>query len=170
MREIFWVLPILFMFHDFEEIIFLESWVKNLNRKKLDKHFAKQMIENSLSHLENTTTANFTIGVFGIYMVLIGCTFIAYIWNLEEFWISLFLVFTMHLLIHCIQAMIFKGYIPALYTSLICIPICMYILLSIFSKNTFSCTNIIFQTIILSILCIALLSLIHKTITKIRLY
>lgn len=147
MREIFWVLPILFMFHDFEEIIFLESWVKNLNRKRLDKHFAKHIIEKILLHLKNTTTANFTIGVFGIYMVLISCTFIAYIWYMEEFWISLFPVFTIHLFIHCIQAILFKGYIPALCTCLICIPICMYILFSIFSKNTFSCTNIIFQTI-----------------------
>ena len=170
MREIFWVLPILFMFHDFEEIIFLENWVKNLDRKRLDKHYAKRIIEKILLNLKNTTTANFAIGVFCIYMLLISCTFIAYIWNLEEFWISLFLVFTLHLVFHCIQAIIFKGYIPALYTSLICIPICMYILFYIFSKHTFSCTYITLQTIVMSILCMALLYFIHKKILKIKLY
>lgn len=168
MRELFWMLPIVFMFHDFEEIIFLERWVKHVDRKKLEKHFAKPMIEKSLLHMEHVTTANFAIGVFGIYMILISCTFIAYIWNLEEFWISLFLVFTIHLCLHCVQALIWKGYIPALCTSLICIPICVYILFFIFSKNTCSCSSILFQTIIISILCIALLWFIHKKILTIR--
>lgn len=169
MKEIFWVLPILFIFHDFEEIIFMEKWAKNLDRKRISKHFPEHIAEKLLSHFKNATTANFAIGVFCMYIVLISCTFIAYIWNLEDFWISLFLVFTIHLFVHCLQAVIFKGYIPALYTSLVCIPICMWVLLYEFSKNTYSLTNIIFQTVILSIFCVVLLYFIHKIIMTIKL-
>ncbi|AWB17802.1 HXXEE domain-containing protein [Clostridium botulinum] len=37
------------------------------------------------------------------------------------------MAFTLHLILHCFQALIVRKYIPAIITSVICLPICIYI-------------------------------------------
>ena len=41
-----------------------------------------------------------------------------------------FMAYTLHLVVHVVQAILFRGYIPALATSLICLPISLWIIYS----------------------------------------
>lgn len=45
MNEIYWILPVLFIFHDFEEIIFMERWVKRLDREKLYERLPVNLVK-----------------------------------------------------------------------------------------------------------------------------
>lgn len=48
----------------------------------------------------------------------------------EEYilWCGLFIAFTAHLAIHCFQTFILRKYVPAIITSVICLPACMFII------------------------------------------
>lgn len=60
MQVIIWLFPIIFIFHDFEEIIFVEAWIKR-NKTDLVRQFPK-MPKNLSAHMDNITTSSF-IGV-----------------------------------------------------------------------------------------------------------
>ena len=93
MNEIYWILPVLFIFHDFEEIIFMERWVKRLDREKLYERLPVNLVKKILRHFDNISTTKFAMSVYILYIMLIVCTFISYLWNLKLFWTSIFLFF-----------------------------------------------------------------------------
>ena len=55
------ILPLVFMIHDFEEIIFFKKWLSN-NRNILIRRFPK-VATRLLPHFENISTASFTLAV-----------------------------------------------------------------------------------------------------------
>ena len=162
MNEIYWILPVLFIFHDFEEIIFMERWVKRLDREKLYERLPVNLVKKILRHFDNISTTKFAMSVYILYIMLIVCTFISYLWNLKLFWTSIFIFFTIHLFIHCLQSIFWGGYIPAVFTSIICIPICLWILKFVFTKFHFSLFSISFMTLIVAIVALFVLCGLHK--------
>ncbi|MGL5150952.1 MAG: HXXEE domain-containing protein [Clostridium sp.] len=137
MHIIIWLFPILFIFHDFEEIIFMQSWL-NKNKLYLSNKFPK-LSKKLLAHFDDITTETFAASVAEEFILISIVTIISYTTNWFNLWIGLFLAFTIHLIIHCIQILIIRRYIPAIVTSVICLPICTYIIkkvLVLFPLNT----------------------------------
>lgn len=96
-RCIIWLLPILFIFHDFEEIILMKPWI-NRNRSHLQNKFPK--ISNKfLSHFDNITTSSFALGVAEEFILISIITIISCITNKYELWLGLFVTFFLHLII-----------------------------------------------------------------------
>lgn len=126
MQAIIWLFPILFMFHDFEEIIFVQAWIRK-NKSFLYNKFPR-LTKKLSSHFDNITTAAFALGVAEEFILISIITVTAYITNRYNLWTGLFIAFTIHLLIHCIQALIIRRYIPTVITSIICLPFCIYII------------------------------------------
>jgi hypothetical protein len=120
-----WLFPILFIFHDFEEIIFIQVWIGK-NKYFLTRRFPS-LSKRLLPHFENITTSSFALGVAEEFILISMITYVSYIINWYNLWIGLFIAFTLHLLVHCFQALIIRRYIPAVVTSIICIPFCIYI-------------------------------------------
>jgi len=134
---IIWFFPILFIFHDFEEIIFMKLWI-NKNRRYLSKKFPK-LSKKFLNHFDNITTSAFAFGVVEEFLLIGMITVISYIFNWYYIWFGLFIAFTLHLIMHLIQTIILKKYVPATATSIICLPVCIYIIKLImpdFTLNT----------------------------------
>lgn len=114
------LLPVIFMLHDFEEVIFMEDWYKRkryaLNRRvpnlypKIDKM------------MRDKTTASFALSVFFMFMLVSVCTFYALVSGNYIIWWGAFLIFTIHLLMHVGQSIIIRGYVPAVVTSVLCLP------------------------------------------------
>lgn len=76
----------------------------------------------------NTTTSAFTLGVAEEFVIVCAITIIAYMTSWYYLWLGTFIVFSIHLVVHCVQAFILKGYVPAIVTSVICLPLCLYII------------------------------------------
>lgn len=121
-----WLFPILFIFHDFEEIIFMRAWI-NKNRSFLGERFPK-LAQRMLAHFDHITTSAFALGVAEEFVLISLITIISAVTNSYGLWIGSFIAFTIHLVIHCLQALIVRKYVPVLITSLICLPICLYII------------------------------------------
>ncbi len=155
---IIWLFPILFIFHDFEEIIFMKVWISK-NKPYLCDRFPT-LSKKLLSHFDNITTASFAFGVAEEFILISIITVISYMMNWYSLWIGLFIAFTLHLLIHCFQALIVRKYVPAIVTSVICLPICIYIIKQII--QVFTLNTIILYSVLGFIVMVVNLVVIHK--------
>jgi len=158
MQVIVWLFPILFIFHDFEEIIFMRAWIRK-NKSYLCDRFPT-LSKKLLPHFDNMTTSSFALGVAEEFLLISIITFVSYMTNWYDLWIGSFIAFTLHLLIHCFQALIVRKYIPCIVTSVICLPLCIYIINQIIQISTFN--TIILYSILCFIIMVINLRIVHK--------
>ena len=152
----------LFIFHDFEEIIFMQVWISK-NRKYLCERFPK-LSKKLLPHFDNITTSSFAFGVAEEFILISIITVISYLMNWYSLWLGLFIAFTLHLVVHCFQTLLIRKYVPAIVTSIICLPVCMYII-----KNTFQLFTlhiVVFYSILGLIIIVVNLVIVHRLMDK----
>ncbi|WP_447512654.1 HXXEE domain-containing protein, partial [Clostridioides difficile] len=123
MEKYIWLFPLLFIFHDMEEIIGFGIWLKK-NKSMLDKKYP------FISKIyENYSTEGMAFAVFEefilciIFCILTVITENRYVYLL---WLGSFIAYTLHLVIHIGQSIIIRKYIPSLITSIICLPISIW--------------------------------------------
>lgn len=162
MDIIIWLLPILFIFHDFEEILLVEAWIYR-NKDYLSNKFPK-VSKRMLAHFENISTASFALGVLEEFIIISLITIASSYTKNYLLWIGAFIAFTLHLIIHCLQGLILRKYVPAIATSIICLPICLYIIN--YSIKLYPLNSIITFTIIAFAIMVLNLFLIHKVMDK----
>ena len=80
--------------------------------------------------------------------------------NWYSLWAGLFIAFTLHLVVHCFQTLIVRKYVPAIVTSIICLPICIYIIKYI--MQLFTLDTIALYSIFGVIIMVINLGVIHK--------
>lgn len=158
MKVLVWLFPIIFIFHDFEEIIFMQPWISK-NKNYLSKRFPR-LSERLLSHFVNITTSSFALGVAEEFILISVITLVSYATNSYSLWFGLFIAFTLHLIIHCFQALLLKKYVPAIATTIICLPISIYIINN--TVKLFSLYTVVLYSIIGFILMVVNLYIAHK--------
>ena len=133
---VIWLLPAVFMVHDFEEIIFMKAWL-NRNASRLRTRFPR-IASRIIPHLESLSTEAFALCVAEEFILL--C--LAVLLMAENGWYSAFaglvLAYGAHLIVHLVQALAFRSYIPAVLMSLLTAPYCFWAL--------FSCRHLIVWT------------------------
>ena len=143
---IIWLLPIVFMIHDFEEIIFFKPWI-NINKDYLTKKFPK-ISKRFLPRIEHLSTSAFTLAVAEEFLLLSLITVGSVLFDHYLLWLAAFMGFFVHLLVHLGQWIILKRYIPAIYTTLLALVYCVYALCEIIFNNVFLISEIVLWTII----------------------
>ena len=157
---IVWLLPIVFMIHDFEEIIFFKSWISK-NRDYLAKKFPK-LSKRFLFRLENLSTSAFALAVAEEFVLLSLITLGSILFDNYLLWLAAFMGFFVHLLIHLVQWIVVKRYIPAIYTTFLSLIYCSYSLYVIISNNIFQPLEIVLWTLIGVVLVGVNLTFAHK--------
>ena len=123
-----WMFPLLFIFHDMEEIIGLVPWIH------LNKTLLAQKAPTILKIHKEMTTEGFALAVFEEFILVLSITLLAYFTQsrtLELVWLGGFVAFALHLLLHIGQSILLHKYIPALITSILCFPISAYLITDI---------------------------------------
>jgi len=161
-EDYIWCFPILFMFHDFEEVIFMKPWFSNREEKILKKFpkFAPSLIE----HFNKVSQAGFAFAVAIIFVLVSVVTITASIFDFYLIWLGLFGVYLLHLFVHCIQAIVLKDYVPSLVTSVIFIPVSCWILQIVLSNVSYSGAAIAITVIISGVVAIVGVFGLHKMI------
>ena len=128
MSTYIWLLPVIFMFHDMEEIVGAEKWIRN----NLDPIIAMHPgAERLLKVYRGVTTAGFAAAVYEELIVLIVICCSADFTDVTFFdglWFGGLVGFTLHLVIHIAQATLIRRYIPCLITSVISLPPSIYLI------------------------------------------
>ena len=125
-ETLLWLFPVVFMVHDFEEIIMIPSWMRK-NREIILARFP-QIGKRLLSRFGNLSGPGFSVAVLEEFLLISLLTFLSVRYSLFNLWTGLMLVFWLHLFVHVIQFLIFRAYIPAIVTALLSILYCAYAL------------------------------------------
>lgn len=132
-ETIMWLLPIIFMIHDFEEIIMFKPWVRK-NAHFLRTRFPR-MAARMLPHFEGLSTSAFALAVAVMFLIVASVTLIAVEYDLYALWAGVLIAFFIHLVIHVGQFLVVKRYVPVIITSLVAAPYCVWALVVVNARH-----------------------------------
>ncbi|NMB87960.1 MAG: HXXEE domain-containing protein [Chloroflexi bacterium] len=131
-----WLLPVVFMIHDFEEILMIKVWVGK-NRENLNRRFPG-LARRLLPNFDRLSTAGLAVIAgeeFVLLAVLTG-------WCVERqgyaLWAGLTLGFLLHLGMHIVQWLVYGGYVPVILTSLPAAVYCLWALAVLSARGLFT--------------------------------
>lgn len=113
-------LPLVFMLHDFEELIGAEPWLR-ANRAALLQRFPR-LAPPLVAHVQRMAGAPFTCSVCLLFVLLTLLSFYAALSGDFRLWYGVLAAFTAHLFVHLLQWALWRRYIPCIITSLLALP------------------------------------------------
>ncbi|ASX19248.1 MULTISPECIES: HXXEE domain-containing protein [Streptococcaceae] len=125
MTNYIWLFPLLFIFHDLEEIIGLIPWTT------AHQELLKEKAPLFLKLHQNLSIEGFAFAVLEEFIVVSVVSLLAVTTSLRFFsllWLGGVIAYTVHLLFHILQSLSLKSYIPSLITSIICFPISVWLI------------------------------------------
>ena len=114
-------LPLAFILHDTEEAIVQHRWMLK-HKDALAGRFPG--MKSVIDYLCGISTKSFVIAVLEELVVLLLATCYVLVQGEYSFqiWAALFMAFSFHLVVHVLQAVMVKGYVPGVVSSLLLIP------------------------------------------------
>lgn len=121
-----WLFPIIFLIHDFEEIIFVESWFKRNYTKVLPR--VPNNMRKVFQELSIITAARFSIPVFFQFIIYIAATYLAVEKDFFGPFIGFNVLLFLHVFMHVGQSLFLKTYALGVGTAiLITAPYSLYL-------------------------------------------
>ena len=119
------LLPVVFMLHEYEEIIMFRHWLDR-NRDELKRRFPK--FERFLARRRHFdySTATFAIGTAHEFILISLISFCAVWLGAYQWWFAAFAGYSIHLIVHLAQWAIYPKYIPVIITTTLTLPYCVY--------------------------------------------
>ena len=118
MAFLVWLMPVIFMIHDFEEILMAEIWGKRY-QKKIERIFPKRR-PFGLAEIKAWQTPTFSIGVEIEFLIFSAISLFSVLLQNYLLWYGAFLGLLIHMVfIHILICFWFKGYVPGVITSAI---------------------------------------------------
>lgn len=139
------LLPVFFMIHDFEEIIFFPSWIKK-NKSFLTDRFPV-LSRPFLPHIEKMSATAFTVAVSVMFLLICILTYLSVCLEFPYLWLAAFMGFFIHLFLHIAQWIILRRYVPVIVTSFLALPYCICTFSIILQEKLFSVSEIIICTV-----------------------
>ena len=140
------LLPTIFMFHEFEEILFLKIWLHK-DKESLCNKFPKAG-SKIYSRYSGFTTSGFAFAIAEEFLLINILTYAAIIFQKEYMWFAVFMGFSIHLVIHIFQWVIYKKYLPVIVSSILVLPYCIYGFIFFINNNVINIFWIIISSII----------------------
>ena len=161
MSFIVWMLPVIFMLHDFEEIIMAEVWDKRFHDRIVKIFPKRRPFGLGEVHLWQTPTLSIAVAIEFVLFSLVS--FFSVVYQNYLLWFSAFLGLLVHMvIIHILVCFWFKGYVPGLVTSVVLLIPGIIFIMKAQSILRYS-TGILLLTSIIGIaLLAAILPLLHK--------
>lgn len=142
MERYVWLFPLLFIFHDMEEIIGFGIWYKR-NKVMLDERFPA--ISKSYA---DYSTEGMAAAVYEELILCIVFSIIAIYTGKYALWLGGFIAYTLHLVMHIGQSIVLRDYIPALTTSIIALPVSIWIINRCIKLMEYSAGTVVLYSII----------------------
>lgn len=155
-----WIFPVLFMLHDFEEIIMINAW------QQRNKKYIKNLEHKHIPFDCNASTAAFSIAVAEEFLILSVITLVSSLINNYILWYGFFIAFTLHLFFHIFQFLIFKKYVPSIITSIIFIPISCFIIYKTTILLNYNLITSLVSILISILIMVTNILFLHKSFKK----
>ena len=137
-----WLFPAVFVLHEAEEILFLPSWLHR-HRGRLLNRFPRGS-SRLLSFFDGIPRTTFA-GIAAEELVLVlGVAAWASWADVCYPWLALFLAFGVHLVVHLLQGLLIRSYVPVVASSLIGLLYCGWGLRTLLERGLFSLREYVF--------------------------
>ncbi|WP_028391141.1 HXXEE domain-containing protein [Bacillus cihuensis] len=128
LHTIIWLFPIIFIFHDLEEIITIESSMK-ASKNRFQKSPFVHLILNMREKL-GSTAAQLSVSATWILLIISFTTVVTAHFTLNGggflLYTAILNLFILQAIMHIVQSIFFKGYTPGIITALfLLIPYCL---------------------------------------------
>lgn len=140
MREYLLLLPIIFIFHDMEEIVGF-GWFFQKNQWLFDRY------PKVTAMYRDSNETGWKLGVYEEFIPFFGLSLLAYYYPnniLYAVWIGFFIDLAAHFVIHIVFSIVIKQYIPSVITSIICLPVSILIIYRCCLLLTFDTVTVLF--------------------------
>ena len=147
-----------FIVHDGEEIAVQHKWVV-AHGDVLSARFP--MLRHLFSYLRQLNTKAFAIAALEELVLLIVVTVYALIGGpyVIDLWSAIFIAFAIHLIVHILQAIVIRGYVPGLISSILLSPLSYLGMQNI--CNTFNASQLLLYGVIGVVMMMANLAFAH---------
>lgn len=119
------LLPVVFMLHEYEEIIMFRHWL-NRNRGDLKRRFPKLEQFFARRGYFDYSTATFAVGTAHEFILISAISLCAVWQGVYQWWFAALVGHSVHLLIHVVQWVIYRKYVPVITTTILTLPYCIY--------------------------------------------
>lgn len=117
------LLPLFFLLHELEEILMVCSWV-NKNGPTMYRRFPRW--RHVIRKMEQMTTRRFATIALEELLIVSVCTFVSLQTENLTAWYCCLAAFGIHLIVHIVQFVVWRGYIPAIISTALCLPYCIW--------------------------------------------
>lgn len=155
------LLPLFFLLHELEEIIMVRSWLDK-NQAALRERFSN--LGYIIVWMEQMTTRRFIVVAAEEFIIVSLCTLMCLYFGKIVVWYCCLAAFAIHLVVHFIQFVVWKGYIPAIFTTAFCLPYCFWAMIKTYSF--FSLYEMFVNAFIGIILCVLNLIVMHMIVKR----
>lgn len=154
-----WMLPILFILHDFEEMIIMPLW-KIRHHQKLAT-FRKPFFGSV------TQGSAFAVGVLEEFVILLFISGFCQLTHNNLLYLSFVIAYTAHFIIHYIMCLQFRGYVPGVVTVTLELPIVL-IIISHYWPYDVSWLSVVVYLLLAMIIAFTNLKIMHLIMPKIQ--
>lgn len=120
---ILFLLPFFFLLHELEEILMVHRWIEK-NGAAMHRRFPR--LRYLIRKIEEMTTRRFATIAFEEFLIVSTCTFVSLQTGDLEAWYCCLAAFSIHLFVHIIQFIVWRKYIPAIISTVLCLPYCIW--------------------------------------------
>ena len=131
-----WLFPVAFVLHEAEEIAFLPGWLQR-HRERLSNRFP-HLSARLLPCVGGTTRRTFAGIAAEEFLLVVGATLWSSTTPFLYPWLALFLAFGVHLVVHLLQIVMIRRYVPVVATSLLGLACCGWGLWLLIGSGLFS--------------------------------
>ena len=156
---------VLFMIHEFEEIIFIKKFIE---KNKVVKDMKNELFVKKKESYPSTETTSLMIAEE--FIILSTLLFIASEFRMYEIVLSLFIVYIAHLVPHIYDALRYRKFSPGSRTSFIIFPLGILTIWNVILNKEINLVILILCVIIIGFLMILNLLFLHKISKKIDKY
>ena len=126
------IFPVAFMIHDFEELCFLENWI----RKNADA-IRHKLTGKIWIRLEGHSTSALGIAIMLMFLFVSFTSIVSVIFHFYSLFAAALIVFTAHNLFHILQPILLGRYIPAMGSAILTLLYPLYVLHYMNQHNLF---------------------------------
>ena len=159
------IIIVLFMIHEFEEIIFVKKFIE---KNKVVKDMKNELFVKKKESYPSTETTSLMIAEE--FIILSTLLSIASEFRMYEIVLSLFIVYIAHLVPHIYDALRYRKFSPGSRTSFIIFPLGILIIWNVILNKEINLVIFILCVIIIGFLMILNLIFLHKISKKIDKY
>lgn len=142
MYEMIWMFPILFIVHDMEEIIGFGYWLEKSSQ------LSNKIISKISKKLQPYSTEGMAAAVMEEMLICLAICIVTRCTDWYGLWLGSFVAYTIHLVIHMVQSISVKRYIPSVITSIICLPFSIWIIVKSIENLSYSPWQVLVYSLI----------------------